>query len=385
MSIIEVESETRARPEEVPLARGHTILCVDDERPVLDALRRLLRREPYTVQVAENARQALRLLDDGRVSLVLADQRMPEMLGTELLAEVRRRHPRMARVLMTGYPANEAMGAAQRVGIQKLISKPWDDDELRRTIRRLLSACEQEEDGAPSDAGDFDPFNRSDRDLLELALRLDCGRRPALDLLGDVFPLLEREETSTTGLFIIALRLEHLEDSVTSFLKTLAHVAAERDVRLGILDRSGLVGAFLAELREPCRIEAHRFVPLRIDPLRVLGIDERASNRALWGALLEWAGHPFRAAATADAAIRMLDAESFDRIWLDLDLPEGQGFEVLQHLLNRRLDIPVTAFSARLNQWGEQTFARLGIARRCAKPYAAKALVRMLEVDPGIL
>jgi DNA-binding response OmpR family regulator len=85
-------------------SRREAILCVDDEPEVLTALRRTLRREPYDVVTATDASLALECLERLPIEVVIADERMPEMCGTQLLRGIRKRWPRMGLVILTGYP-----------------------------------------------------------------------------------------------------------------------------------------------------------------------------------------------------------------------------------------------------------------------------------------
>jgi len=124
-----------------PAAEGGlrpAVVLVDDETHILDALRRLLRREPYDILATECPRQALSWVKERPVRLVVADQRMPDMPGTELLADVERVSPSTARVLLTGYPGITIKMESLTRGIFHVFYKPWNDDTLRRTIRRLV-------------------------------------------------------------------------------------------------------------------------------------------------------------------------------------------------------------------------------------------------------
>jgi DNA-binding response OmpR family regulator len=139
--------------------RREAVLCVDDEPQVLTALRRTLRREPYDVITAPDAPLALECLERLPIEVVLADERMPLMSGTQLLGEVRRRWPWMGLAILTGYPGRSVMIRGLRAGIDRLLYKPWDDDALKRTIRKLLQEAEraraEEEEGPEKDvAGD---------------------------------------------------------------------------------------------------------------------------------------------------------------------------------------------------------------------------------------
>jgi response regulator RpfG family c-di-GMP phosphodiesterase len=118
----------------------HVVVCVDDEPAILSALRRSLRSEPYELLTTENPESALEWVDSRDVSLVITDQRMPGMVGTELLEEVLKRSPSTARILLTAYPGSTASEPGLREWTECMISKPWDEGMLRKTIRQLLGS-----------------------------------------------------------------------------------------------------------------------------------------------------------------------------------------------------------------------------------------------------
>jgi DNA-binding NtrC family response regulator len=120
------------------LYHWHTVLIVDDDAGVLGALRRVLEREPYDVVTTDRPGLALDWMAHKNVSLVISDQRMPEMEGDVFLEEVWVRSPMTERLLLTGFPDQvERLPSFRRARLQVML-KPWDDDELRRTIRTLL-------------------------------------------------------------------------------------------------------------------------------------------------------------------------------------------------------------------------------------------------------
>ena len=117
----------------------HTVLFVDDEVNILKALQRLLRNEDMTVLCASRGQEALAILDDTPAQVVVTDQRMPEMSGVDLLAAVRERCPDMVRMMLTGYTEMKvAVEAINHGEIYRLITKPWNDDELRATLRQAF-------------------------------------------------------------------------------------------------------------------------------------------------------------------------------------------------------------------------------------------------------
>ena len=117
----------------------HTVLFVDDEVNILKALQRLLRTEDMNVLCASRAPEALDLLEKHPTQVVVTDQRMPEMSGVDFLAHVRERQPDIVRMMLTGYTEMKvAVDAINRGEIYRLITKPWNDDELRATLRQAF-------------------------------------------------------------------------------------------------------------------------------------------------------------------------------------------------------------------------------------------------------
>jgi len=121
------------------MRHAHTVLFVDDEVNILKALQRLLRHEEMNVLSTDRASEALEIVAREPVQVVVTDQRMPEMSGVDLLSKVRERQPDVVRMLLTGYTEIDvAVDAINRGQIYRLVTKPWNDDELRATIRQAL-------------------------------------------------------------------------------------------------------------------------------------------------------------------------------------------------------------------------------------------------------
>jgi DNA-binding NtrC family response regulator len=124
-------------------AAKHTIVLVDDEPSVLGSLWRVLRNEPYVIRTTPIPEVALDWVDRGDVSLIVADQRMPDMSGSDLLAQVAKRWPNVGRIILTAHPGQEVMKQGMEAGVDFLLYKPWDDEMLRRAIRRLIDEVER--------------------------------------------------------------------------------------------------------------------------------------------------------------------------------------------------------------------------------------------------
>ncbi|MEZ5537518.1 MAG: sigma-54 dependent transcriptional regulator [Thiolinea sp.] len=133
------------------------ILVVDDEPRALETLRRILDEE-FEVHTALNAAEARKVMEQEWIKVVLCDQRMPEMTGIELCAEIRERWPETIRMIISGYTdPDDLIAAINDGGIYQFISKPWRPDEV---ISKLKNAVEL-----------FELHRKTERLSLELKLR----------------------------------------------------------------------------------------------------------------------------------------------------------------------------------------------------------------------
>lgn len=114
------------------------VLLVDDEPPVLGALARALREEPYEPLATTRREEALLWVQRSEISLVISDQRIPAMCGIDLLSEIRRKSPGTEIALLTGYPAPSLLSRADDRQIPLILRKPWEEEGLREAILQTL-------------------------------------------------------------------------------------------------------------------------------------------------------------------------------------------------------------------------------------------------------
>ena len=121
----------------------HQILVVDDEKLILNAIKRTLRSENYTTLTAQSGDEGLMLLENHDVELVVSDYNMPEMSGLDFLKRVKKDYPHILTIMLTGHAEIEiAINAINEAGVYKFILKPWEDADLKITIRRALESLE---------------------------------------------------------------------------------------------------------------------------------------------------------------------------------------------------------------------------------------------------
>lgn len=119
------------------------MLVVDDEPDNLDLLYRTFRRD-FQVLKAESGVKALEVLaQEGEVAVIISDQRMPEMKGTEFLSRTVPEFPDTVRIILTGFTDVEDLVDAINSGqVYKYITKPWDPEELKAVVHRAAETYE---------------------------------------------------------------------------------------------------------------------------------------------------------------------------------------------------------------------------------------------------
>src|SRR5690606_31076590 len=135
----DADQSTTTEPKKAP----YRLLLVDDEPNILASLRRVFQRENYELLFARSGDEALAIMENKPVELIMTDFMMPGMNGSELLREVRERWPQTIRIMLTGHANTDAvMGSIKDGAVYRFILKPWNDDDIRLTIALALEQYE---------------------------------------------------------------------------------------------------------------------------------------------------------------------------------------------------------------------------------------------------
>ena len=141
-----------------------TVLLVDDECAVLNALKRVLRSEECNVLVASSGPEALEILSGTDVAVIVCDHNMPEMTGARFLAEALKLRPDAVRITLTASTDLETARASINDGkISHFLLKPWDDDYLCAVVREGVRHFEMQRE-----IGLLHDLTRRQRDELEV-------------------------------------------------------------------------------------------------------------------------------------------------------------------------------------------------------------------------
>lgn len=178
----------------------HYILLVDDEQNILSALTRLLRADDREIMAAGDTHEGLeKLKAHNGADLVISDNKLPNISGLDFLIKVKQLYPDTIRILITGYPDLEgAIKAINNGQVYRFITKPWENEELKLTVRQAL---------------DYYDVLRDNRALLQIA-------RQQADLLAAVqkkYPQVSKSELDKSGMYIIDEK--RTSETLADFLK----------------------------------------------------------------------------------------------------------------------------------------------------------------------
>ena len=163
----------------------NSILIVDDEPGVISALNRSLTEESYKIYTANSGVEGLGILKDNQIKLVISDEKMPEMAGSEFLSAVKKMFPETIRIILTGHASVQAaMNAVNNGEIYRFFSKPWNDIELKLAIRLAIEKYDLE---------------AKNRELLKTVKRQACD----LEQIEKLYPGITRMEKDPQGTFIL--------------------------------------------------------------------------------------------------------------------------------------------------------------------------------------
>ena len=120
--------------------KKNSVLFVDDDINVLSSLRRGLIDEEYKSFFATGGQEALAIMEENEISVIVSDMRMPEMDGLKLLKTIKEKYPDTVKIVLTGYTQlQQVLATINQVDIFKFITKPWDmEEEFKIIIRQAV-------------------------------------------------------------------------------------------------------------------------------------------------------------------------------------------------------------------------------------------------------
>ena len=240
-------------PAVAPARRLPAVLCVDDEERVLNALKYLL-RDAFEVETAASGAQALERLKARRFQVLVSDQRMPGMLGVDLLREAKAIAPSTVRILLTGYSDLAAIvGSVNESEVFRFVSKPWQQEDLLATINEAVSVAVALEANPPPPAA-----AGGMRGLVVLVLEDEATARAGRQMAGDAWQVLHApgldDALSVLANHEVAVLVSDLESQKIDHTALFKALKAEHPQTLVIVTTSSSDSETIIDLINEARI-----------------------------------------------------------------------------------------------------------------------------------
>jgi len=126
------------------MSESARVLVIDDEETIRKTISMTLQHAGYSVDTAENGREAVRKSEGSFYNLALIDVRLPDMEGTELLTKLKDTTPRMVKIILTGFPGLQNAVTAINKGVDAYLIKPVNPTELLRVVKEHLNKQKEE-------------------------------------------------------------------------------------------------------------------------------------------------------------------------------------------------------------------------------------------------
>lgn len=227
----------------------HKVLCVDDEIHNLEALERLLRKQ-YTTVKASSGSEALQKLKEHSFSLIISDQKMPQMTGVEFFMEAKKLQPDAVRVLLTGYTDLESViGAINQGQIFRYITKPWEPEEFLGIVRQAVEVFEMKKTIAEQN----EELRSLDKLKSDFMILVNHELKTPLTGIFSFVQLLQEEKMDETkSLYVnkIAKNTQRLQDLINDTLLITQLKASTEPLKTETVDLAKIIPDLWAQLEK---------------------------------------------------------------------------------------------------------------------------------------
>ncbi|MBV8659338.1 MAG: response regulator [Burkholderiales bacterium] len=215
------------------------LLLVDDEANILSALSRLFRRDGYRILTATSGAEGLEQLKQHNVGVIISDQRMPGMTGTEFLSVAKQIQPNSVRIVLSGYTElNSVTDAINKGAVFRFLTKPWEDDSLREQVAAAFEHFELKIN-----------YQHLSAELMEKNVTLEATTR----LLEEALAGAESERDFGASVLQITQRVLHQAPVGIVGFAMDGTIAVANQMAMRLLPGAVIGGAIRPALPEACR------------------------------------------------------------------------------------------------------------------------------------
>ncbi len=221
-------------------AKQPVVLFVDDEPMVLNAIRRELRKQPWQLEFAGSGAEALELLAESTVDVVVSDMRMPEMSGAQLLKEVKSKYPRIMTILLTGQAdLEDTVAAINDGGIFRFLAKPWLPEQLQSAVESALELVQI----------------RRERDRMLVIMRKQ--NKMLIDMNQGLNSKLHHSTAELEQIeAMVEASYQEMQNSIQGFVRMFSFLASSRHgMYAGVAERSASLALAMAEMFDLSPVE----------------------------------------------------------------------------------------------------------------------------------
>lgn len=248
--------------------RTRTLLLVDDDDNIVSSLKRLLRKDGYHIVTADCGQQGLQRLAEYEVDVIISDQRMPGMTGVEFLRRTKELYPETIRMVLSGFTELRSVTDAINEGaIYKFLTKPWDDEHVRRHIQEAFHQKEMADDNKRLDH----EVQEANRELAEVNGRLK-------HLLESQRAYIDREETN---LIVAREMLENIPAPVIGLDQAGMVAFMNSDAEHLFKGAEGMLGRHVEEMLDPTLAKVWRLRDGRYHQIALSGVSFHAVCRPM--------------------------------------------------------------------------------------------------------
>ncbi len=357
------------------------IMFVDDEKSILAALTRIFLDDDVEIYTAESGLAALEILKNESMDLIVSDQRMPEMNGVEFLRQSIKYSPNSVRIVLTGYAdINAAVDSINKGEVYRYIAKPWDNNELKATIRGAL---------------EFGRLRKENERLLKLTKKQNIELK---DLNAN---LEEKVDEQTKELRDMYNKLKILHDNINkSFMNTvmiLSNIISMKKgaASLSFKNTSKLAVAFANKFNISEKEKIQLKIAALLHDIGLVGINDNLLNKAFdsMNSLerIEYNKHPIIGQAMLDSIENLHDVSVIVRHhherWDGEGYPDnlsGEQIPICSRIISIASDYEALMNGTLMPSMFTSDEARHFIVENSGKRYEPKIVAVFVQILPAM-
>lgn len=329
-----------------------SILIVDDDKSTCRSLELIFSKKGYESKTAGTGREALEKAQERFFNLALLDIKLPDMQGADLIAPLKKMHPDMVVIMITGYASLETAIQAVNDGASAYITKPLNMDEVLAIVREALEKQRLVEEKLRAEKA----LKKANQDLKNTVAELKKANQKIIEQQKSVI----EEERLKVLLQMAGATAHELNQPLMVLLGNIELMKLRKDNPEKYIDTIEKAGQRISDIvKKMSTIRPYEARPypgesynISLDQnVKILTVEDSDGDfEMIKGCLKDQKGIDLSKASDIDGAMKILEQGHFDLILLDYILPDGDGLDFLKRLDQKGIEIPVIVITAQGNE-----------------------------------